>query len=558
MVTLVERSTASAFRRGARWIGWRVAIPMLLVFTSINPAGRVDAAPMNPSRLLITHADSAPLAPGAIGEPPLDAEEGFIDTALPAQTAIDPAAFVDIFARTPEASRAPAAKVASVQDDVAQRLAALAAATTAEDAVATLPTEALQYYPELAAFIEQGTLPAALTAYTGEYVPGAPEAGTQLLPGYPGPYGFYSPNQTNNWAMPNSPTGGCGTSFLNVPDTGPYFDFSRACRQHDLAYRWAPVFRLEVEHRLLREMLYDCSLRSRLTGALCGIQAGIYATATTVFGGPFYGNPTPGYSAPGDAVVWSPTSQCAQSSHVWVSTGGFGPRVPNNRSLYFTGVIRQHSRARFLVTDSAGNVVLEHTTHASYTNCVIHHEPERVSANTLPNGVYQVRALFNAWENDQLTEVNLGTLEIYTATGSTSCNQYSHAWVIGTESPRTVGAVIYPTGIVHRFTTAQFDFVNAQGAVAYQHTTQPSRSNCVIHQEPEAQSTAGWTPGVYTIRVTYVEWETDQVVTRVVGTLNLQAGDGGGGGGGGGGCDRLNTGFGPLNVQPCDALARAT
>ena len=271
-----------------------------------------------------------------------------------------------------------------------------------------------------------------------------------------------------------------------------------------------------------------------------------------MLGGTSYGrNPTPGYSEAGKPVAWpAPSSTCAQSSHVWVYTDGFGARVPNNKSLYFTGVIRRHSRARFLLIDSNGNVALEHTTHASYTNCVIRHEPERVFAGTLPNGVYQVRAFFNSWENDQLTEVNLGEVEIYTATGSTTCNQSSHAWVAGTEYPLTVGAIINPTGIVRRGTTVRFDFV-APGNIAYQHTTRPARSNCVIHQEPEARSTAGWTPGVHQIRATYTEWETDQVVTRMVGSLTLQAG-GGGGGGGGGGCNTYESGDSTFDVrQPC-------
>lgn len=79
--------------------------------------------------------------------------------------------------------------------------------------------------------------------------------------------------QLNNWAMPNSPSGGCGPFFIR--GDGLYFDFTRACRQHDLAYRWAPVLRLpQVEARFLGEMLYDCSLRgpvSRVLRHSCGL-----------------------------------------------------------------------------------------------------------------------------------------------------------------------------------------------------------------------------------------------------------------------------------------------
>jgi hypothetical protein len=106
--------------------------------------------------------------------------------------------------------------------------------------------------------------------------------------------------------------------------------------------------------------------------------------------------------------------------------------------------------------------------------------------------------------------------------GSTTCNQYSHAWVGGTQTAIVVGTIIYPTGVVRRNTSSYFNFVSRTGGPSYQHMTYAARDNCVVHHEPEARSTAGWQPGLYDIYATYTEWETDWVVTRWVGVLDLQ------------------------------------
>lgn len=447
------------------------------------------------------------------------AEEPAPDQLLPEQTGIVPEDFAGVFYRVKLSEP-------TTEKEISERLDALDAAASADEAAALLPESVYQQQPDVVALIETGSLPAApaLAVFTGESIPGTPAAGGALLPGFPGPYGFYTSNPTNNWGMPNSPTGGC--SF--VRGDGLYFDFRRACRQHDLAYRWIPVppsQRLAVELRFLQEMLYDCSLRSFATRGVCAIRAGLYFTLTSLVGGFVYGsNQTPGYNVPGSPIVWQvPYSSCAQFSHVWVYTDGFGNRVPRNKYLYFTGVVRQFSRVRFQLIDASGNVALQHMTHAARTNCVIHHEPERVPASYLPDGVYQVRALLTPWETEQVTVQNLGTIEIFTPTGSTTCNQSSHAWVYGAQYPVTAGAIIYPTGVVRKNTSVHFNFVPQAGGGTYQHTTQPARDNCVVHHEPEARSTAYWNPGVYDIYATYTEWETDGVVTRHVGLLNLQA-----------------------------------
>jgi hypothetical protein len=449
------------------------------------------------------------------------AEDPAPDELLPPQTGIVAEDFAGVFYRVKLSEP-------TTEKELLERMDALDAAASADEAAALLPESVYQQQPDVVSLIETGTLPAAarFTVFTGEAIPPTPAAGGTLLPGYPPPYGFYTSNPTNNWGMPNSPTGGCGPSFIR--GDGLYFDFRRACRQHDLAYRWTPVppsQRHLVESRLLHEMLYDCSLRGPVTGRLCAIRAGLYYTFTTLLGGFSYGaTPTPGYNAAGTSIMWqAPYSSCAQASYATIFTDGFGNRVPRNKYLYFTGVVRQYSRVRFQLIDASGNVALQHMTHAARTNCVIHHEPERVPASYLPNGVYQVRALLTPWETEQVTEQNLGTLEIFTPTGSTTCNQTSHAWVYGAQYPIQAGAIIYPTGVVRKNTSIHFNFVPQAGGGSYQHTTQPSRDNCVVHHEPEARSTAYWAPGVYDIYATYTEWETDGVVTKHVGVLDLLA-----------------------------------
>jgi hypothetical protein len=467
----------------------------------------------------------ASFAPAGAELPP----SSFPDSLMPNQTGIAPEDFEDVFSQVVLSEYYTQAQLDQAALDLDE-------ASSAEAAAQLMPESVAKDYPELMEFIETGTMPAPETIFAGQQVPPAPAAGAALLPGLPPPYGYYTVNPTNNWGMPNAPSGGCGPWFIR--GSGAYFDFSRACRQHDIAYRWTPVSRLSVDNRFLDEMLYDCSLRGAVTRRLCGIRAGLYYAAVRLLGAPSYGNdPTSGYNQAGAPVVWTaPYTSCGDSTHVWIATDGFGNRVPSTQSLYFTGVVRQFSRIRFRLFDASGNLALEYMTHGARTNCVTHHEPEEFPAGLLADGVYTVRAMYTPWETEEVTEVDLGTIEIFTPTGSTSCNQYSHAWVAGTETPITAGTVIYPTGVVRQFTSAYFTFVNSSGAIAQQHTTQLSRSNCVIHHEPEAHSTAGWTPGLYDIFATYVEWETDATVTQWVGQVQILPGGGSGGGGGPGSC----------------------
>lgn len=492
--------------------------------------------PPRPNRTLKPVAFAAALA--LLGSVQLDGQSSLdlpraeiVDEVSPEHAAIDATDFAGVFSRV----TLPDLQTVSEVDDCLDQLES---ASTADKAASQVPAAAMQNFPEVIDFIENGTPMSFVTISTGEQVPPAPAAGGTLLPGLPAPYGLYPVNPTNNWGMPNSPTGGCGPRI--VRGSGLYFDFTRACRQHDLAYRWTPVppsQRQTVENRFLQEMLYDCSQRGPVTSRLCAIRALLYFAGTSILGGSSYGGTlTPGYNTSGTAIDWNPPyTSCAQTSHAWIFTEGFGARVPRTKSLFFTGVVRQLSRARFELVAPDGHVALRHMTRAARENCVIHHEPEEVPAGLLPDGTYQARVLFTPWETEAVTQVDLGPLEIFTPTGSTSCNQYSHAWVAGINGPVTAGTTLYPTGIVRPFTTARFAFVlRTTGATVHQHITASSRANCVIHHEPEAMSTAGWPTGVYDIVATYTEWETDASVSVPVGVLDLRPGGGGGGGGGGG------------------------
>jgi hypothetical protein len=136
--------------------------------------------------------------------------------------------------------------------------------------------------------------------------------------------------------------------------------------------------------------------------------------------------------------------------------------------------------------------------------------------------VYEARALYTPWETEQVTVQSLGNVEIFTPTGTTSCNQYSHVSVYTPTNPTYAGATIYPNGVVRKNTTATFTFVPRAGGITRYHTTRQSQNNCVINYEPEARSTSGWAPGLYDIYAAFTEWETDGVVTKLVGVLDLR------------------------------------
>ncbi len=354
---------------------------------------------------------------------------------------------------------------------------------------------------------------------TGFDIPACPSAGLDLVAGLPPPYGHYAASPLNNWCMPNSSNNGCS----NVPDTGLTFDFRSACRQHDLAYRWVPTQRLSVDNRFLVDMGSDCNRRNFISRAICYTVAGLYYTGVRLFGGFVYGNsPTPGYDMEGKPLNFPPVTSCAQPSHA-IFYSPAGTVVPRGTTVYMSGVVRPFSRVRYEFVDSAGTVAARHFTDFSRDNCVVHHEPEAFNTGLLSSGTYTVRATYMAWETEANVTADVATLQIY-AQGTTTCGQPTHAYVYspgGTTLQR--GAIVYPTGVVRRYTPILFRFYDEAGNQVAAHQTQPARSNCVVHHEPEAFSTWSLPYGTIHSTATYTRWETDEVVTVPSTTLQILA-----------------------------------
>ncbi len=406
-------------------------------------------------------------------------------------------------------------------------------ASTPEQLLPLVPELAMQEHPELHDLIMGGTGSIALVpeaaaldlsrldplgsfvrpttdlVTTGAGIPECPFAGLDLVAGLPPPYGHYLTSPLNNWCMPNSSNNGCS----NVPDTGLTFDFRSACRQHDLAYRWVPTQRLLVDSRFLVDMGSDCGRRNFISRAICYTVAGLYYTGVRLFGGLVYGNsPTPGYDMEGKPLSFPPVTTCAQPSHaIFYSPSGYS--VPRGTSVYLSGVVRPFSRVRYEFVDSSGNVAARHLTDFSRANCVVHHEPEAFNTGLLASGTYTVRATYMAWESESNVTANVATLQLYSQ-GTTTCGQASHAYVYspgGTTLQR--GATVYPIGVVRRSTPILFRFYDSAGNQVATHQTQPARSNCVVHHEPEAFSTWSLPYGTIHTTATYTQWETDEVVT---------------------------------------------
>lgn len=83
------------------------------------------------------------------------------------------------------------------------------------------------------------------------------------------------------------------------------------------------------------------------------------------------------------------------------------------------------------------------------------------------------------------------------------------------------GTIIYFSAVVAPRTRASFALVDeATGSVAYTHVTQPARSNCVVHREPEAFNTANLPVGRYRVYVSF--WGHGAVVDQPLGTLIVE------------------------------------
>ena len=397
---------------------------------------------------------------------------------------------------------------------------------TIEYLVSMLPDPAYEQLPLLDDLIRGD--PSALDAVThsGATIPGCPVAGLQLLPGFPAPYGFFSTNPANNWCMPNGPDNGCNV----VPDTGSVagitiYDFRAACRQHDNGYRWVPASKIAVDARIFVDAAADCARRSLVVRPFCFSAAAVLFTGVFLFGGSAYGDAAwEGYNRPllpSGVRPLDPAPTCAQPSHARLATPGDTTTMSRGTVFNLTGVVRKHNRVLFEFFDSSWNLAATHLTYFSDNNCVVRHEPETFNTNRLPLGTVFVTATYAPWENTEtVRRQHITTLQITAGGGTTTCNQPTHAWVYGGPTV-TQGAIVYLTGVVHRYSPITFNFYDADGNWVTQHVTQPARDNCVVHHEPEWFNTARLPIGTVRVDATFLEWETDQWTTRQVGTLTV-------------------------------------
>lgn len=112
---------------------------------------------------------------------------------------------------------------------------------------------------------------------------------------------------------------------------------------------------------------------------------------------------------------------------------------------------------------------------------------------------------------------------VYDRTGITSCEQESHAWLgFAYGSNLYYGQTVYPTGVVHKYTSITFEFVTpGNGRIVASHTTQPARSNCVVHHEPEAFSVSRLPVGQVDVYARYQRWESDGWVRKLIGSYQV-------------------------------------
>lgn len=418
------------------------------------------------------------------------------------------------------------ASVEAANQQAMQQGGAIAPATI-EYLVSMLPDPVFQQIPLADDLIRGDPSAIAAVTHSGATVPGCPPAGLQLMAGFPAPYGFYSTNPTNNWCMPNGPDNGCNV----IPDTRSagfgieVYDFRAACRQHDNAYRWVPASQLAVDARIFVDAVADCNTRNVAIRPFCYSWAAILFVGVFVGGFPFYGNSArEGYNRPvppGGVPPLEPAPTCAQSSHARLQTPGNTTTMSRGTVFNLTGVVRRHNRVLFEFFDNSWNLAATHLTYFSEHNCVVHHDRETFNTNRLPLGTVFVTATYAAWEhNETVRRQHISTLAITAGGGSTTCNQGSHARVHG-GSTVYQGTTVYLTGVVRRQSRITFNFYDANNNWITQHVTQPARDNCVVHHEPEWFST--WRLPIGTVRVdaTYLEWETDQWMTRQVATLTV-------------------------------------
>ena len=87
----------------------------------------------------------------------------------------------------------------------------------------------------------------------------------------------------------------CGTAEVDVPDTGPAFDFTEACMHHDQCYAegGGPLDRLQCDNQFLSEMNAWCeSAWNRFDSRLwrCKLVAATYYTGVRLGGWLYFYN----------------------------------------------------------------------------------------------------------------------------------------------------------------------------------------------------------------------------------------------------------------------------
>ncbi len=88
------------------------------------------------------------------------------------------------------------------------------------------------------------------------------------------------------------------------------------------------------------------------------------------------------------------------------------------------------------------------------------------------------------------------------STGYQHCGQVAHAYVAFSNDVFQ-GTPLYPSGVVNAGSRINFGFYDVAGNLVKLHLTQPARSNCVVHHEPEVIYNWDLAPGYYYVYASY-------------------------------------------------------
>lgn len=137
-------------------------------------------------------------------------------------------------------------------------------------------------------------------------------------------------------------------------------------------------------------------------------------------------------------------------------------------------------------------------------------------------GPYNNRQVIPGYSRPRNAGEALPVFRPFVLPGTSTCLQFSHAWVHNASSTIFRGTTLYPTGVVAAGTRVVFDFVNpTTGQIVARHVTQPSRLNCVVHHEPEAFSSWNLPPGRIDIYAKFTRWEAVEDVRILVHSVTV-------------------------------------